>query len=181
MEDGNACLEGAFRTVPVNDLVTVAGSALGGMRRLALLTAYTAIVLFRAAPAQAADAAAVARIHGGIVDCVACDLSGADLTNTCVKEHDLHDADFDGANATLMCMSFADFRGASFRGTELSGANLAGAKLDGADLTGATTSITSFAGTDLRGVKGLTQKQLDIACSDKDTKLPAGLKPHFCQ
>ena len=42
-----------------------------------------------------------------------------------------------GANATLMCMSFANFTGASFRGTELSGANLAGAKMDGADLTGA--------------------------------------------
>ena len=181
MEDGNACLEGAFRTVPVNDLVTVAGSALGGMRRLALLTAYTAIVLFRAAPAQAADAAAVAKIHGGIVDCVACDLSGADLTNTCVKEHDLHDADFDGANATLMCMSFANFTNASFRGTELSGANLAGAKMDGANMTGAKTSITSFLGTDLRHVRGLTQAQLNVACSDDKTMLPPGLKIHTCR
>ena len=74
---------------------------------------------------------------------------GADLTNTCVKEHDLHGADFTGANATLMCMSFANFTGVSFRNAELSGANLAGAKMDGADLTGAGTSITSFLGTDL--------------------------------
>jgi uncharacterized protein YjbI with pentapeptide repeats len=78
-------------------------------------------------------------------------------------------------------MSFANFEGASFRGTELSGANLAGAKMDGADMTGAITSITSFVGTDLRLVKGLTQKQLDMACSDKNTKLPAGLKPHICK
>jgi uncharacterized protein YjbI with pentapeptide repeats len=133
------------------------------------------------APAPTYDAAAVAKIHGGIVDCVGCNLKGADLTNTCVKEHDLHGADFDGANATLMCMSFADFRGATFRGTNLSGANLAGAKLDGADLTGAQTSITSFLGTDLSHVKGLTQSQLDIACSDKTTKLPAGLKIHTCE
>ena len=42
------------------------------MRRLALLAAYTAIALFRPGPAQAADAAAVSKIHGGIVDCVAC-------------------------------------------------------------------------------------------------------------
>src|SRR5437016_8369495 len=97
-----------------------------------------------AAAAPLYDAAAVARIHGGIVDCVGCNLVGADLSNTCVKEHDLHGADFTGANALLMCMSFADFTGVSFRGTELSGANLAGAKLDGADLTGAKTSITSF-------------------------------------
>jgi uncharacterized protein YjbI with pentapeptide repeats len=150
------------------------------MRRLALLAAYTAIALFRPGPAQAADAAAVSKIHGGIVDCVACDLRGADLMNTCVKEHDLHGANFDGANATLMCMSFANFTDASFRGTELSGANLAGAKLDGADLTGAKTSITSFLGTDLRHVKGLTQTQLNIACSDDKTLLPPGLTIHTC-
>jgi uncharacterized protein YjbI with pentapeptide repeats len=131
-----------------------------------------------AAPAY--DAAAVARIHAAIVDCVGCNLQGADLTNTCVKEHNLTGANFDGANATLMCMSFANFTNASFRGTELSGANLAGAKLDGADLTGAKTSITSFLGTDLTHVKGLTQAQLNVACSDAQTKLPAGLKIHTC-
>jgi uncharacterized protein YjbI with pentapeptide repeats len=137
--------------------------------------------LLAAMPVKAADLAAVAKIHGGIVDCVGCNLRGADLSNTCVKQHDLHGADFNGANATLMCMSFADFTNASFRDTELSGANLAGAKLDGADLTGAKTSITSFLGTDLRHVKGLTQAQLDVACGDATTKLPPGLHVHTCQ
>ena len=137
--------------------------------------------LLAALPVKAADPAAVAKIHGGIVDCVGCNLRGADLSNTCVKQHDLHGADFNGANATLMCMSFADFTNASFRDTELSGANLAGAKLDGADLTGAKTSITSFLGTDLRHVKGLTQAQLDVACGDATTKLPPGLHVHTCQ
>jgi hypothetical protein len=37
------------------------------MRRLALVAAYTAIALFRAGPASGADAAAVAKIYGGIV------------------------------------------------------------------------------------------------------------------
>jgi uncharacterized protein YjbI with pentapeptide repeats len=138
-------------------------------------------VCFAAAPALAADPAAVAKIHGGIVDCIGCNLAGADLTNTCVKDHDLSGADFTGANATLMCMSFANFTGVSFRGAELSGANLAGAKLDGADLTGAKTSITSFLGTDLTHVKGLTQKQLDVACGDATTRLPPGLRIHTCQ
>jgi uncharacterized protein YjbI with pentapeptide repeats len=136
---------------------------------------------FWAAPVFAADPAAVAKIHGGIVDCVGCNLAGADLSNTCVKEHDLHGADFTGADATLMCMSFADFTGVSFRGTELSGANLAGAKLNGADLTGAKTSITSFLGTDLTHVRGLTQAQLDVACGDATTKLPPGLHVHTCR
>ena len=61
--------------------------------------------------ASAADPADVAKIHGGIVDCVGCNLAGADLTK----------------------------------------------------------------------VKGLTQKQLNVACSDAATKLPPGLKVHTCQ
>ena len=146
---------------------------------LAALFAFTSTAAVAVAPSY--DAAAVARIHADIVDCIGCNLKGADLANTCVKDHDLHGANFDGANATLMCMSFANFTNASFRGTELSGANLAGAKMDGADLTGAKTSITSFIGTDLTKTKGLTQAQLDIACSDAETKLPAGLKIHICR
>ena len=133
-----------------------------------------------AAPAGKADPKAVARIQAAIVDCPGCQLEGADLANTCVKAKDLHGANFDGANATLMCMSFANFKPPSFRGTTLDGANLASAKLDGADFTGAHTSITSFLGTDLSHVKGLTQAQLDIACGDAATKLPAGLNVHFC-
>jgi hypothetical protein len=30
-------------------------------------------------------------------------------------------------------------------------------------------------------VKGLTQKQLNVACSDTATRLPPGLKIHTCQ
>jgi uncharacterized protein YjbI with pentapeptide repeats len=133
-----------------------------------------------AEPALKADPRAVAKLEGGIVDCPGCQLQGANLFNTCVKAKDLRRANFDGANATLMCMSFADFRGASFRGTILDAANLASAKLDGADITGARTRITSFAGTDLTRVKGLTQSQLDTACGDAKTKVPAGMKVHFC-
>ena len=66
---------------------------------LACLTLISGAALADTAPHY--DAAAVAKIHGGIVDCVGCNLAGADLSNTCVKEHDLHGADFTGANATL--------------------------------------------------------------------------------
>ena len=133
-----------------------------------------------AASQPAADPAAVALLHSGINDCKGCNLRGADLTNTCVKAHDLSGADFDGANATLMCMSYANFSNASFRGTNLSGANLAHADLDGADLTGAETTITSFKGTDLSRAKGLTQAQLDAACGDAQTRAPAGMTVHVC-
>ena len=148
------------------------------------LTAFTIAFLMvlgsRAFAAPAYDAAAVARIHAAIVDCPGCNLAGSDLSNTCVKAHDLHGANFDGATAVLMCMSYANFSNATFRGTDLSAANLAHANLDGADLTGAKMDITSIKGTDLRQARGLTQKQLDQACGDADTRVPAGLKVHLC-
>lgn len=150
------------------------------MKKIAPLVGLALLLAVPVLAAAPADPAAVARIHGGIVDCVGCNLAGADLTNTCVKAHDLHGADFDGANATLMCMSFANFSGASFRGTTLDAANMAHANMDGADLTGAKTSITSFKGTDLTKAKGLTQAQLDAACSDAETRVPAGMKIHTC-
>jgi uncharacterized protein YjbI with pentapeptide repeats len=134
----------------------------------------------RALAAPTYDAAAVARIHTAIVDCPGCNLAGADLTNTCVKAHDLTGANFDGATAILMCMSYANFTNASFRGTNLSAANLAHARVDGADFTGAVMDITSIKGTNLSKAKGLTQKQLDQACGDDETRVPAGLKVHVC-
>jgi uncharacterized protein YjbI with pentapeptide repeats len=137
-----------------------------------------------APPAQAtlaqANPAQVASIRAGHHDCPHCVLAGADLSNTCVKKGDLTGADFDRADLTLMCMSYANFTDASFRGTNLSGANLAHSDLDGADFTGAKLTITSFKGTDLRKAKGLTQAQLDKACGDRKTVAPAGLKVPVC-
>ncbi|MGZ5960895.1 MAG: pentapeptide repeat-containing protein [Rhizomicrobium sp.] len=147
---------------------------------LAFVIALIAVTISMALSAPAYDEAAVARIHAGIVDCPSCNLQSADLTNTCVKAKNLTGANFDGAKAVLMCMSYANFSRATFRGTDLSGANLAHAILDDADLTGAVMAITSLKGTDLTRVKGLDQKQLDQACGDADTKVPSGMKVHFC-
>lgn len=126
------------------------------------------------------DPHAVASIKAGKRDCVGCDLRGADLTNQCVKTGNLTGAKFDDAKLVLMCMSYANFSGASFRNADLAGANLAHAKLDGADFTGANLAITSFKGTDLSRAKGLTQAQLNQACSDRETKTPAGMTPKIC-
>jgi uncharacterized protein YjbI with pentapeptide repeats len=147
---------------------------------LTFVLALLAVGISQALSAPAYDAAAVARIHAGIVDCPGCNLQGADLTNTCVKARNLTGANFDRATAVLMCMSFANFTDATFRGTDLSGANLAHATLDGADLSGAILTITSIKGTDLTTARGLTQQQLDAACGDADTKAPAGLTVHVC-
>ncbi len=127
-----------------------------------------------------ADPAAVASIKAGKHDCPHCRLAGTDLTNECVKHGNLEGADFERAKLVLMCMSYADFRGASFRNADLSGANLAHAILDGADLAGAQMAITSVKGTDLTHAKGLTQAQLNEACGDAATKVPAGLHVKVC-
>ncbi len=146
------------------------------MNRLAL--AALAAALFSAAQA---DTDAVSSIRAGNRDCPHCVLAGADLTNQCVKGGNLTGADFDGARLVLACMSNANFRAASFRRADLSGANLANSKLDDADLTGANLTITSIKGTDLTRAKGLTQAQLDQACGDAATRVPAGLTVRRCE
>ncbi|HEX2591641.1 MAG TPA: pentapeptide repeat-containing protein [Rhizomicrobium sp.] len=133
-----------------------------------------------AAPAPTYDQTALASIKSGKHDCPNCVLTGADLTNTCVKSGNVQGAKFDNAKLVLMCMSYANFTGASFRGADMAGANLAHAIVDGADFTGATLSITSIKGTDMRRALGLTQAQLDKACGDADTKVPTGMKVHTC-
>ena len=145
--------------------------------------------LFRIADAHAgqtltalieADPRAVASIMAGHHDCPHCELRGADLSNQCVKHGNLQGADLGDTKLVLMCMSYADFRGANFRNADLSGANLAHAILDGADLTGARLTITSIKGTDLRNAKGLTQNQLNQACGDGSTRAPAGMRVRSC-
>jgi uncharacterized protein YjbI with pentapeptide repeats len=148
---------------------------------LASANAQLALASPHAVPTTASyDPAAVASIKAGKHDCPHCNLVGADLTNTCVKQGDVQGAKFDGAKLVLMCMSYADFRGASFRHADMGGANLAHANVDGADFTGADLSITSIRGTDLSHAHGLTQAQLDAACADSQTKVPAGLKAKTC-
>jgi len=153
------------------------------MIRFALAAFALAAFAATAAFGQGEEAAylkAVASIKAGNKDCPHCVLAGADLTNQCVKDGNLRGADFDHARLVLMCMSFANFKGATFRGADLSGANLAHAILAGADLTGAQMTITSIKGTDLTRVRGLTQAQLDTACGDTDTKVPAGMTVKIC-
>ena len=146
---------------------------------LALLFALAGLQI-AADASPAADPKAVASIKAGRHDCPHCRLAGADLSNQCVKAGNLEDSDFTGAKLVLMCMSYADFTGASFRGADLSGANLAHARLDNADLSGARLTITSIRGTDLSRARGLTQHQLDAACGDARTRVPAPLHVKTC-
>jgi uncharacterized protein YjbI with pentapeptide repeats len=74
----------------------------------------------------------------------------------------------------------ANFTNVNFHNADLTGANLAHSNLSGADLTGAVLDITSIKGADLSRAKGLTQAQLDQACADAATKVPAGLRAKSC-
>lgn len=151
---------------------------------LGLAAAIVAFALIFPAIAETApvtaDPAAVARVKADKRDCPGCVLAGADLSHTCVKGGDLTGANFDGVKAQYMCMSKANFTNVTFRGADLTGANMANSNLTGADLTGAVLDITSLKGTDLSHARGLTQAQLDQACSDAATRLPAGLTGKPC-
>lgn len=158
----------------VRDLLVPIGLA-------AAIVAFALIFPAVAAPgAVLADPAAVARVKADKRDCPGCVLAGADLSHTCVKGGDLTGANFDRVNAHYMCMSRANFTNVTFRNADLTGANLANSNMTGADLTGAVLEITSLKGTDLSHARGLTQAQLDQACSDAATRLPAGLTGKPC-
>jgi uncharacterized protein YjbI with pentapeptide repeats len=149
---------------------------------LAALASHAVAQVIASAEAPKSQIAAnVARIKSGDVNCPHCDLKGADLSNECVKKGDLTGADFTDVTAHYMCMSYANFTDVSFKNADLTGANLGHADLTRADFTGAKLSITSIKGADLSTAKGLTQAQLDRACGDADTKLPAGLHASFCK
>ena len=95
----------------------------------------------------------------------AADLTDADLTNANFNRAALPRATLKNAVLTGAILADVDFRNATF-----DGANLDGAKLDGARLQGA----------DLSSAQGLAQRQLDQACGDESTRIPAGLSIAPC-
>ena len=131
---------------------------------LALLYA----MLLAVAPADAYDAASVARVKAG-GDCEGCDLAGADLSNLYLDGVLLIDANLRGANlrgSTLSAVLLVDanLRGAKLRGATLYGVILYGANFDGADLSQAnivgaefdrvSLKGTNVTGTDMSGAQG---------------------------
>jgi uncharacterized protein YjbI with pentapeptide repeats len=70
----------------------------------------------------------------------------------------------------------ADLTGATLRLSNIARARFAGATMHNTDLSSAFMFATRFEGTDLSTVKGLTQAQIDVACGDGKTRLPAALK-----
>jgi len=87
-------------------------------------------------------------------------MTGADLTDGDFYRNDFTGADLTGAKLTDAILPRSVFTGAT---------------LGGADLSGAFLLRSRFEGVDLSGVQGLVQVQIDQACGDAQTLLPAGL------
>jgi uncharacterized protein YjbI with pentapeptide repeats len=98
-----------------------------------------------------------------------------------MQRANLSKTDLTGANLTKAELARADLQGAKLANARLEHAELARAELNGANLAGANLKgahfyFTRIEGVDVSKTAGLVQRQLDDACGDAKTKLPAGLK-----
>ncbi len=127
-------------------------------------------------------------------------LTGATLTHSTLRHANLHraelergqfhDNDFQSANLTGAKLSGSNLARSNFDRARLDNADLSGAVLDGgqftrvrfglATLTDASLNGTNLSHSDLSLVEGLTQAQLEGACGNRHTKLPAGLALGHC-
>ena len=113
------------------------------------------------------------------------DLTGANLTNADLSGARMYfaifvKADLTKANLGDALLAVTDMRQAVLAEANLSRANFGSSDLRGVDLTGAHLHRTILYRTKLIGAKGLTQEQLDSACSNETTVLPPGLVPRPC-
>ena len=108
---------------------------------------------------------------------------GASFRSAELQRADFGDAVLTGADFEKAELGRAHFDGAQLGDNSFVFANLARAELGTAkiagqlDFTQAYMFLTRIEGADLSGAKGLVQGQIDIACGDAATKLPAGLTP----
>jgi uncharacterized protein YjbI with pentapeptide repeats len=120
-------------------------------------------------------------------DLQAANFEAANLAGAILTKAELPRTNFTEANLTDTDLSKAEFGRSMFDGADLTGANLSYANIARAhfvdvqmarvNLNGAYTLLAHFEGTDLSETVGMTQEQLDIACGDGETKLPADLTP----
>jgi uncharacterized protein YjbI with pentapeptide repeats len=143
---------------------------------------------------QAERDAIAARVRGG-ASCAGCDLfqislayqsvAGRNFAGARIRQADLSLTTADRANFHRANMSLTNFFGARLSGADLRDANLEGATfvgayLGGARFSGAVLSGANFSGAELADAAGLTQAQLNTACGDATTTLPAGMTIPAC-
>ena len=163
------------------------------MNRLAIALIAT-LVAATALPAVAQNASQISRVRGG-ASCPGCNLFQGDFSGMEVRGLNLAGARLRQADLSLAVMnrtrfSRADMRdveayggvfsSSNFAGADLTNASFVGAYLDGSVMSGAKLSGTNLSGAQLARVVGLTQGQLNQACGDDATVLPAGLRIPAC-
>jgi uncharacterized protein YjbI with pentapeptide repeats len=130
---------------------------------------------------SSAKGANFAKVEGYRTDFGAVDAQGASFVNAELQRVDFSGANLSGTSFEKAELGRANFEGANLTGSRFTLANLTRADLSKAKFTGpldfanAFFYLTRLAGLDLTAATGLTQYQIDMACGDADTKLPAGL------
>jgi uncharacterized protein YjbI with pentapeptide repeats len=151
-------------------------------------------VLVLATGTKAQDAGQIAAVKNG-GNCPGCnlfqadlayiDLPGIALNGARLRQADLslvtmNDANFSKADLSSTNAFGGRFSGANFAQTDLTRANFTGAYLGFANFTGAKLAGMVLSGAELTGARGLTQSQLNLACGDGSTILPAGMSIPHC-
>ncbi len=108
-------------------------------------------------------------------------LDGAQLVGAQLRHANLMSAQLKSARLIGTRLRGANFLKAQLEDANLSGALLYGANLRGARLKGAILNEAQLEDANLLSTFGLTQPQLDIACGDRSTKLPAGFSIPLCE
>ena len=161
------------------------------MKSVALVMALS----LAAVPAFAQKRVQVSQAEDG-ASCPHCNLFQADLSNRELKDRDYAGARLRQSDLSLSVFNHANFAGAdlrdvngygalltdsNFTGADMTNATFVGAYLEGANLRGARLSGVNFSGAEMDRAIGLSQSQLDAACGDETTKLPAGLRIPACR
>lgn len=114
------------------------------------------------------------------------DLSSADFVRSMLAGANFRKAKLQRAKLTRANLTRADFTEARLDGATMDHAMLHDAVFQNAEFEAASLQDTmlyqaNLHGADLSKAKGLTQYQINMACLDKDTKLPPGLShPQYC-
>jgi uncharacterized protein YjbI with pentapeptide repeats len=160
-----------------------------------LLLAVLGLALIAADPALAQNAGQIARARSG-ANCPGCNLFQADFANAQLKGRNFSRARLRQADMSASVMNHTSFTGsdlrdvnayggvfssASFAGANLTNATFVGAYLQGANFSGAILHGTNFSGAEMDRARGLTQRQLNVACGDDTTQLPRGLSIPACR
>jgi uncharacterized protein YjbI with pentapeptide repeats len=110
------------------------------------------------------------------VDASGASFASAELQRSTFSGATLVDVDFTKAELGRAQFDGAAVQGATFALANLARVDLSKAKFSGpVDFTSAFFFLTRIEGMDLTQARGLAQWQIDMACGDDKTKLPAGL------